>query len=89
MQAPRSIFSNEDFIESLWDKFDYYNECVARNLDNMKHEKNDDYYDIVDMFAKEKMRYNAEITLAHHKQKLKKSCKFGDCPYLMWGKPYV
>ena len=77
------IFSNSQFIEWLDGEFNMYIEDAYENLkQSLKKVDPEEADDTLMWAATTKMTANANIELAHHREKLKKFCGFGDCKYI-------
>lgn len=77
------LFYNLQFKEWLWKEFDCYIDAAYDNLKKDLMKRDDEEAEQVLIWAaKTKMTSQAYIELAHHKQKLKKCCGFGDCKYM-------
>jgi hypothetical protein len=80
---PNLIFSNPQHVEWLWREFENYVEAASENLrDDLKKRDREDAMETLEWAAITKMNSQAVIELAHHNQKLKKCCGFGNCKYL-------
>lgn len=81
MSSP--IFSNSQFTEWLHREYDQYFDDAYDHLKSElgKHDF-DEFTEMICWAAVQKMTTHANEELAHHNQKLKKYCGFGNCKYL-------